>query len=180
MSKKKKKSLDVERHKRKIVSSKHLATDDSWPLSEVEYGMTVVYNAFTQWIVRCATASGIGELGSLDILILHNINHREREKRLNDITFLLNIPDTHTANYSIKKLVKLDLVEGFKRGKEIFYSTTIKGKSACEDYGKVREQCLLDGLKLLDIDAEELVYVATTLRSLSGLYDQASRAAASL
>lgn len=180
MAKNKSKSVTLKGHDRKIVSSKHLATDENWPLSEVEYGMTVVYNAFSQWIVRCAVASDIGELGALDILILHNINHRERKKRLNDITFLLNIQDTHTANYSIKKLVKLELVKGSKRGKEIFYSTTTNGRSACEEYGRVREQCLLDGLKLLDIDAEELVHVATTLRSLSGLYDQASRAAASL
>ena len=120
-----KKTVDLElKDKRKIVSSKHLATEGSWPLSEVEYGMTVLYNAFSQWIERCATAARIGDLGALDILILHNINHRDREKRLNDITFMLNIPDAHTANYSIKKLVKLDLVIGSKRGKEIFYSTT--------------------------------------------------------
>ncbi|WP_252732613.1 winged helix DNA-binding protein [Paraglaciecola chathamensis] len=166
--------------RRKIVSSEHLASDENWPLSEVEYGMTVVYNAFSQWMVRCANAAGIGELAVLDILILHNINHRNREKRLSDIAFILNIIDTHTVNYAIKKLLKLELVTGTKRGKEIFYATSPKGKKACEDYGRVREQCLLDGLKMLDVDQQELAKLASTLRSMSGLYDQASRAAASL
>lgn len=165
---------------RKIVSSEHLASDENWPLSEVEYGMTVVYNAFSQWMVRCANAAGIGELAVLDILILHNINHRGREKRLSDIAFILNIIDTHTVNYAIKKLLKLELVVGSKRGKEIFYATSTKGKAACEEYGRVREQCLLDGLTMLDIDQQELTKLASTLRSMSGLYDQASRAAASL
>ncbi len=172
--------IPVHGHEQKIVSSEHLASPENWPLSEVEYGMTIVYNAFSQWMVRCASASGIGELAVLDILILHNINHRGREKRLNDIAFMLNIIDTHTVNYAIKKLLKLELVVGSKRGKEIFYATTDKGRAACEEYGRVREQCLLDGLKLLDVDADELVKLAATLRSMSGLYDQASRAAASL
>ena len=172
--------MPVHGHEQKIVSSEHLASPENWPLSEVEYGMTIVYNAFSQWMVRCASASGIGELAVLDILILHNINHRGREKRLNDIAFMLNIIDTHTVNYAIKKLLKLELVVGSKRGKEIFYATSDKGRAACEEYGRVREQCLLDGLKLLDVDADELVKLAATLRSMSGLYDQASRAAASL
>ena len=167
-------------NRRKIVSSEHLASDGNWPLSEVEYGMTMVYNAFSQWMVRCANAAGIGELAVLDILILHNINHRGREKRLNDIAFMLNIIDTHTVNYALKKLLKLELVTGTKRGKEIFYATSNKGKLACEEYGRVREQCLLDGLQMLDIDQQELAKLASTLRSMSGLYDQASRAAASL
>ncbi|MFT6897187.1 MAG: putative MarR family transcription regulator [Paraglaciecola sp.] len=173
-------SSEMAAQERKIVSSEHLATSEAWPLSEVEYGMTVVYNAFSQWIVRCAQASGLGELAVLDILILHNINHRGREKRLNDIAFMLNIIDSHTVNYAIKKLLKLELVIGTKRGKEIFYATSAKGHCACEEYGRVREHCLLDGLKLLDVDAKELVKLAAMLRSMSGLYDQASRAAASL
>jgi predicted MarR family transcription regulator len=173
-------SSEIAGHEGKIVSCDHLASPQNWPLSEVEYGMTVVYNAFSQWIVRCAKASGLGELAVLDILILHNINHRGREKCLNDIAFMLNIIDSHTVNYAIKKLLKLELVVGTKRGKEIFYATSAKGQSACEEYGRVRERCLLDGLKLLDVDAAELVKLAATLRSMSGLYDQASRAAASL
>jgi predicted MarR family transcription regulator len=44
----------------------------------------------------------------------------------------------------------------------------------------VREYCLLGGLKLLDVDTGELAYLAVMLGFMSGLYDQASRAAASL
>lgn len=61
--------------------------------------MTVFYNAFSQWIVRCASASEIDELSALGIQIQHNINHLDREKRLNDIIFILNIP----GNYSPHK-----------------------------------------------------------------------------
>ena len=166
--------------KRKIVSSRHLATEGGWPLSEVEFGLTVVYNAFQKWIVRCAAAAGQPDLNAIDVLVLHNVNHRDNAKRRIDISFLLNIEDAHTVNYALKKLVNLELVEKQKRGKEIFYSTSAKGKKLCEEYRNVREQCLIPGMRQIDQDADELSRHAETLRTLSGLYDQASRAAASL
>jgi predicted MarR family transcription regulator len=168
------------KRKRKIVSSRHLATEEGWPLSEVEFGLTVIYNAFQKWVVRCAAAAGQSDLNAIDVLVLHNINHRNNEKRRVDISFMLNIEDTHTVNYALKKLVNLELVEKEKRGKEIFYTTSAKGKKLCEEYRSVREQCLIPGLKSIDHDADDLSKHAETLRTLSGLYDQASRAAASL
>lgn len=166
--------------KRKIVSSRHLATDDGWALSEVEFGLTIVNNAFQQWIVRCAAAAGQKELSAIDVLVLHNVNHRETEKRRVDIGFVLNIEDDHTVNYALKKLVKLELVQGEKRGKEVFYSVTPQGRKFCDDYRDIRQQCLIASIKTMDSNGEGLSSVAETLRALSGIYDQASRAAASL
>ncbi len=165
---------------RKIVSSRHLATPEGWPLSEVEFGLTVVYNAFQKWIVRCAAAAGQSEMNAIDVLVIHNINHRDSEKRRVDISFMLNIEDTHTVNYALKKLVTLGLVDKEKRGKEIFYTTSGAGKKFCEEYRNVREQCLIPCTKSLEHEANELSKHAEVLRTLSGLYDQASRAAASL
>ncbi|MEP4151099.1 MAG: winged helix DNA-binding protein, partial [Lentilitoribacter sp.] len=97
-----------------------------------------------------------------------------------DICFLLNIDDTHTVNYAIKKLLKAELVKGQKQGKEMFYSTTEKGQNVCERYREIREQCLLESITRVDGMDEELGEIANTLRTLSGMYDQASRAASSL
>ncbi|GAA6169048.1 winged helix DNA-binding protein [Sessilibacter corallicola] len=165
---------------RKIVSSKHLAEDSEWPLSEVEFAMTILYNAFSKWIVRCSAAAGQAELSVVDVLTLHNIHHRDNEQRRIDISFMLNIEDPHTVNYSLKKLIKLGLVEGTKRGKEVFYATTKAGHDLCEEYREVRRQCLLSSLNGLDKNTEELSNIAATMRGLSGLYDQAARAAASM
>ncbi|OZG71898.1 transcriptional regulator [Hahella sp. CCB-MM4] len=163
-----------------IVSSYHLASSEGWQLSELEYGLFIAFNAFSRWMTRCMSASGIGDLGPLDIMVLHNVNHRDRPKRIADICFMLNIEDQHTVNYSLKKLLKGGLVESEKRGKEVFYRTTKTGYEACDDYRKVREQCLLSSLKVIDTDTDDLRVAATILRSVSGLYDQAARAAASL
>lgn len=168
------------RRDRRIVSSRHLATEKGWQLSEYEYGLIMAYNAFSRWMIRCMAAAGNQEMSALDILVLHHVNHRDRQKRLADISFLLNVEDVHTVNYSLKKLVKAKLVVGERSGKEIFYSTTNAGVALCNSYRDVREQCLVDSLKALDFKPDELRHVAAMLRTLSGYYDQASRAAASL
>lgn len=166
--------------KRRIVSSRHLAEGDGWEASEIEYGMIIAYNAFSRWMTRCMSAAGNTNLTPLEILVLHNTNHRERGKRLNDICFVLNIEDTHTVNYALRKLLKMDLLLTEKRGKEVFYSTSPAGATLCEAYRKVRARCFLDGLSRLDMTGEEMREMAASLRALSGQYDQASRAAASL
>jgi len=166
--------------KRRIVSSRHLAEGEGWEASEVEYGMIIAYNAFSRWMTRCMSAAGNTDLTPLEILVLHNTNHRGRDKRLTDICFLLNIEDTHTVNYALRKLMKMELLSSDKRGKEVFYSTSESGAELCEAYRKVRNRCFLDGLTHLDMTGEQMRAMAASLRTLSGQYDQASRAAASL
>jgi predicted MarR family transcription regulator len=165
---------------RRIVSSDHLADGPGWELSELEYGLIITQNAFTRWTQRCMAAAGMAELSPLEVLVLHNTNHRDREKRLSDICFLLNIEDTHTVNYALRKLLKLELLCADKRGKEVFYTTSPTGRALCQRYREVREQCLLEVLPRTGLEGEALRDMAASLRALSGLYDQASRAAASL
>lgn len=165
---------------RRIVSSRHLAEGEGWELSELEFGLIVTFNAFSRWTTRCMAAAGQPDLAPLDILILHNVNHRNRDKRLSDICFLLNIEDTHTVNYALRKLLKAGLIENEKRGKEVFYSTSAEGEALCEAYRVIREQCLIEAQTAAGPSGPELRELARMLRALSGQYDQASRAAASL
>ena len=67
-----------------------------------------------------------------------------------------------------------------KRGKEVFYTTSETGRTLCDDYRAVRKQCLLEGIGRMDLTGEDMRQIASHLRALSGQYDQASRAAASL
>jgi predicted MarR family transcription regulator len=163
-----------------IVSSEHLTSPDTWPLSEFEYGMITSYFAFSRWMIRCMHAAGYADFSPLDVLVLHNVNHRNRQKRLVDICFVLHIEDQHTVNYSLKKLVKAGLVKRDKHGKEIFYCTTEAGKTACSRYREIREKCLTSAYRSLDREGSEVSQAAALLRLMSGLYDQASRAASSL
>ncbi|MFX0543468.1 winged helix DNA-binding protein [Roseovarius sp. S4756] len=163
-----------------IVSSQHLAQSEGWQVSEYEYGLIVSYNAFSRWMTRCMSAViGHSDFNPLDILVLHNVNHRGRAKRVADVAFVLNIEDQHTVNYALKKLVRSGLVEGERRGKERFYMTTDEGRRVCTAYAELRERCLLDTVRSLESDPDELRRIATVLRGLSGFYDQAARAASS-
>ncbi len=175
----------TEKHKdeqagRPIVSSAHLVSDESAELSEFEFGMIIASHAFDRWIVRCMSAAGWSDLGPLDVLVLHSVNHRERAKKIADICLVLNIEDTHTVSYSLKKLVKLGLVAGRRKGKEIFYATTDQGREACARYREIREDCLIRSLNALGDVNRDIGDLASLLRGLSGLYDQAARSAASL
>src|SRR3546814_11788430 len=95
-------------------------------LSEFEFALMMANNAFNRWVVRCMNAAGIGDLAALDVLVLHSINHRDRAKRLADICLVLNIEDSHTVNYAVKKLVRTGLVQGEKRGDR---KSVVEGKS---------------------------------------------------
>ena len=169
-----------DRTARRIVSSRHLAEGEGWEASELEFGLIIAFNAFSRWMVKCMSAAGHLDMSPLEILVLHNVNHRGRDKRLTDICFLLNLEDTHTVNYALRKLMKAGLLASEKRGKEVYYRTSQDGSELCEAYRKVRARCFLDGLNRIDITGDELRDIAASLRALSGQYDQASRAASSL
>jgi predicted MarR family transcription regulator len=165
---------------RSFVSSSHLVSAKSRELSEFEFGLIIAGHAFNRWVVRCMAAAGVKDLTSLDVLLLHHVNHRAKEKKLGDISFMLNIEDTHVVSYSLRKLVGLGLVESEKRGKEVVFFTTATGQDYIARYRDIREACLISSLSADGSENVELGELARFLRGLSGIYDQAARAATSL
>jgi predicted MarR family transcription regulator len=165
---------------RSFVSSSHLVSAKSRELSEFEFGLIIAGHAFNRWVVRCMAAAGVKDLTAIDVLLLHHVYHRAKEKKLGDISFMLNIEDTHVVSYSLKKLVALGLVASEKRGKEVVFFTTDKGQEYIQRYRDIREACLISSLSADGSENVELGELARFLRSLSGVYDQAARAATSL
>ena len=163
-----------------IVSSSHLARGARPELSQFEYGLIIAEHAFNRWVVRCMAAAGMKDMTPMEVMVIHHVVHRDRPKKLADICFVLNVEDTHVVNYALKKLATMGLVESARPGKEAVYQATASGVELCERYRIVREQCLTDGLVREGISGQTLSETASFLRLLSGLYDQASRAAASL
>ncbi|MGH1486924.1 MAG: winged helix DNA-binding protein [Cellvibrionaceae bacterium] len=163
-----------------IVSSDQLASNKSTELSEFEYGLIISWHAYSRWLVRCMSVAGIQELTPVDILILHHLNHQNRDKKLADICFVLNIEDTHIVSYALRKMASANLVKSKKLGKESLYSLTRKGIDICESYRQVRETCLMAGLSGKKGENQQFSDLAGVLRALSGHYDQAARAASSI
>lgn len=163
-----------------IVSSAHLADGALPALSELEFGLILAGHAFERWMVRCMTAAGEPGLTAIDVLVLHSANHRDRPKRLSDLCIVLGIEDTHIVIYAVRKLEKRGLVKSTRSGKEKLIGATAKGVDACLRYREIREALLVESVKGLGLDPKATSAVAATLRALSGHYDQAARAAASL
>ncbi|AVO40291.1 winged helix DNA-binding protein [Simplicispira suum] len=163
-----------------IVSSAHLVSAHSAEMSEFEFGLIVAGNAFHRWVVHCMAAAGLKELTPLDVLVLHHVTHRARDKRLADICFIMNVEDTHLVNYSLKKLLGLGVVQSTKSGKEVTYAATDQGRAYVQRYREIRESCLIDALNADESLNRDIGELARLLRVLSGMYDQAARAAASM
>lgn len=163
-----------------IVSSAHLAETGMPSLSEFEFGLILASHAFQRWMMRCIAAAGVPDLSALDVLVLHTVNHRGRAKRLADICLVLSVEDTHLVSYGVKKLEAAGLVTSGRAGKEKTIEITDKGREACLRYREIRDALLTKPLASTGLDARQLSEVAAMLRTLSGHYDQAARAAASL
>ncbi|MCG6882341.1 MAG: winged helix DNA-binding protein [Silicimonas sp.] len=160
-----------------VVSSAHLA-DGSFPeISELEFGLIIAANAFNRWVVRAMTAAGQPELSALEVLVLHTVRHRDRPKTLAGICLVLNVEDTHTVNYAVKKLVQAGLVETGRQAKEKTVMATEAGRQACTRYREIRERLLLEAVLDHGLDPKAVSHVAAVLRMMSGQYDQAARAA---
>ncbi|MDH0367727.1 MULTISPECIES: winged helix DNA-binding protein [Brucella] len=163
-----------------IVSSAHLAEGGSPGMSEVEYGLILASHAFSRWMVRCMAAAGLPGLSPIEVLILHSIRHRDREKKLADICLVLDIEDTHIATYAIRKLENAGLLTTGKAAKEKTVKITAKGADACARYAQIRERLLVDSTANARPSEETLSEVAALLRFMSGAFNQATRSAITL
>lgn len=163
-----------------IVSSAHLAEGGSPGLSEMEYGLILASHAFSRWMVRCMAAAGVPGLSPIEVLILHSICHRGRPKKLADICLVLDIEDTHVANYAIRKLEAAGLLTTGRLAKEKIVTITAKGEEACARYAQIREHLLVEPTAGARPPEPALSEMAAVLRFLSGAFNQAARAATTL
>jgi predicted MarR family transcription regulator len=149
-------------------------------LADSELGTVDATHAFQRWILCCMNAAGLKDLTVVDVLVLHHINHRGSAKRVADICFVLNIEDTHVVTYSLRKLAGLGVISAGKHGKEVTYAITPSGQEYLSRYMEIRERLLMGALATLGLNQSALGELALYLRKMSGLYDQAARAASSL
>ena len=163
-----------------IVSSAHLAEGGSPGLSEAEYGLILSWHAFERWMVRCMSAAGLPGLSPMEVLILHSIRHRGREKKLADICLVLDIEDTHIVTYAIRKLEAAGLLTTGRAAKEKTVKISVKGAEACGRYAEIRERLLVDSTANARPSEETLSELAAVLRFMSGAFNQAARAATTL
>jgi predicted MarR family transcription regulator len=146
-------------------------------LAEFEMSTIMFWNTFSRWVERCGQAAGVEESSTFDLLILHFLRFRRRPLRAVDIGFALAVEDQHLVSYSVRKLVRQGLLRAEKNGKEILYSATQKSEASYRRYIDVRQRLLVSGIEMLKNPQYDIVDLGKMLRALSGIYEQAARAA---
>ncbi len=144
-------------------------------LSQLEMSLTVLWNSARRWLSKRSSVNGLSDL---DVFLMHMLAYRNAALRASDLAFALAIDDMHLVSYSLKKLTKLGLTTSAKAGKEVVYRAT---KAAVED----RNGFLEDRSRYVEPAIEDLIAsgldvraLTKALRTLSGVYEQAARAAA--
>ena len=152
---------------------------DAKLLSELELGLTVLWNSVRRWMSQRSKASILTGLSDLDVFLLHLLVYRDRPLRGIDLAFALSIDDMHLVSYSLKKLVRLDAITSERIGKEVFYSAADKGRQHYAEFLEDRKRFLEPAMRYLSYGEYDLAALNEVLRALSGVYEQAARAAAS-
>jgi predicted MarR family transcription regulator len=150
---------------------------ESSRLSDLEFSMIVSINGFMSWVSHCAEAAGGRGMGPLDVLVLHAINQRARNKRLADICLVLNVEDSHTVAYALKKLEDYGYATHRQDGRDRIYQSSPDGDAFCARYVEVRQRALVDSLKLDEVDFAKLDEATKTLNRMARYYSHASRTA---
>lgn len=143
-------------------------------LSQLEMSLTVLWNSARRWLNK---RSSVG-LSDLDVFLMHMLAYRNAALRASDLAFALAIDDMHLVSYSLKKLTKLGLTTSAKSGKEVVYRATKAAFEHREAFLEDRERYVEPAIRDLIASGLDIGALTRALRSLSGVYEQAARAAA--
>ncbi len=160
----------------------HLAkSDQEAKLTEFEFSLWRVFYAFTRWQEDCQNCiDEDNELNAYDLSILHVLRMNDRPKNVYKLSILLNRNDIPNIQYSIRKLLKIGLIEKCTSDtkKSLAYQITEKGINNTDAYTAARKNILINMIKneFQDLDFIEMSKMLTTLK---GIYDEAGRVAAS-
>lgn len=148
-------------------------------VTEVEYALMRSYEAFGRWQAEClATVIEFSATGAENAL-LHVIRMNDRPKTIHDLAHMTNREDIPNIQYSLRKLIKGGFVKRTGSGRTgVTYEVTPVGHRVTERYADVRSVLLIDALTRMPDLAAKLSDAAHTLELVTGIYEQAARAAA--
>ncbi|WP_179957711.1 winged helix DNA-binding protein [Exilibacterium tricleocarpae] len=163
----------------------HLSTNDhEICLTEIEFALFRNFAAFSRWMDDCAACchTSVHPCNGMDYAVLNVVRMHERAKSISEIARLMNRNDLSNLQYSVRKLVKAELIEKLgsndhKRGAT--YQATRQGVAATDRYAEFRRELLVSLTQSISNSEENMNQVARVLSLLSGIYDQAACVAAS-
>lgn len=163
-----------------VDRSWHLArTPLEMSVAELEYALIRCFEGFGHWQAEClASVADIAASGPENAL-LHMIRMNDRPKSVRDLTHMANRDDIPNIQYSLRKLIKGGLVARSGSGRSgVTYEATERGREVTDRYADVRADLLIKSVARVPDLAKRLQAAAHTLDLMMGIYEQASRAAA--
>jgi predicted MarR family transcription regulator len=158
----------------------HLArTETERRLSEFEFGLERLAQAYYRWKAACLAAVCDVPLTGDDVAVLNVVRMGDEPKRLSEIGQLLNRVDVPNLQYATRKLVRAGLIEteGSSSRKETRYRATATGRSVTEAYAALRAATLPPMLEALDSWTAKSETTRIQLELISSLYAQAAQVA---
>ncbi|MDX2164529.1 MAG: winged helix DNA-binding protein [Gammaproteobacteria bacterium] len=162
-------------------------SENTWHLAENEEEMNVtefelllwrVFHGFLRWQEDCELATNGATLTGNELSILHIVRMKNKPKTTTQIAQLLNREDMFNINYSVKKLLKLGLIEKSKGSvkKGATYQITEAGIKDTDNFIKARKRILITLFK--KETRINLPKISQDLAKIISIYDGAAKIAA--
>lgn len=165
----------------KLYEGWHLAiTPHDASITEFEWNLLRFNAAFERFCLQVGSNSGLTNLTYQEMIILHVIRMPDKPKPTAIIARLLNRDDIPNIQYSLRKLLSLDLVSKKKEpaSKIWTYRITDKGKKMAAKYAKLRSILLTEQTNRIENIDQKLHDTASFVSLLTGIYDEAARVSA--
>lgn len=160
----------------------HLATNShEVSLTELEFALFRISEAFNRWQSDCLACCVGASLSGTDNALLHMIRMHDRAKSISDLARLLNRDDLSNLQYSLRKLIKANLIEKVKGDskKGVTYQVTEKGTEVTDEYAVYRRELLMSLTSSIANFEGKANDASKSLNLMVGMYDQAACVAAS-
>tara|TARA_R110002110_G_scaffold205066_7_gene417348 strand:- start:506221 stop:506793 length:573 start_codon:yes stop_codon:yes gene_type:complete len=148
--------------------------------TELEWGIMRFSAAFERTCLQLGGISGSGDLAFQELLLLHVVAMQRHPQTAISLARQLNRDDVANLQYSLRKLLKDELIVKIKepRGKTYTYDLSEQGAKRVSHYARIRNKLLTNKTSMIeDVDAK--MEQATQLISLlTGIYDDVARASA--
>lgn len=160
-------------------NSWHLAeNEDETNITELELLLWRSFHGFLRWQESCELAVNGNSLTGNELSILHVVRMKERPKSIQDIARILNREDIYNIGYSVRKLLKMGLLEKSKESsaKNVMFQATKEGITNTDNLARARKEILISLFgKKPRIDLPNLIQ---ELSKIMTLYDEAARTTA--
>ncbi|EEA03685.1 putative transcriptional regulator [Burkholderia sp. H160] len=163
----------------------HLAkTDMEFKATEFEWSLIRFYEAFSRFVLTTGmiTIAADVDIKYQEHVILHVIRMQDRPKNSATIARLMNRDDIPNIQYSLRKLEAAGLIEKQRdgNGKTSSYLASELGMKLTDEYHKIRQEILVKRLEEISEVEEKFEKTARFMSLLTGIYEEAARASATI